>query len=85
MTGLAKFCALYNWTIFLALPCNEASHSSNVAIIVTKHGGHIGFLEGIFPRGRGYADRVFSQYITSVFENGDELRDVMRSKTDQTN
>ncbi|XP_045181415.2 phospholipase ABHD3-like [Mercenaria mercenaria] len=53
-----------------AIPLNEAEINDNIALLVTSHGGHIGFLEGMFPRKPGYMYRIFSQYIDGVFRHG---------------
>ena len=44
-----------------------------MAIMVTSHGGHIGFLEGLFPRNANYMDRVFAQYVDAIFRHKNEL------------
>lgn len=46
-----------------AIPLEEAEKSENVAIIVTAKGGHIGFMEGIWPSGANYMDLVLAEYI----------------------
>lgn len=48
----------------------EAEQNDNIAIVKTSHGGHIGFLEGTFPRDRSYMYRWFKQYVSAVFEQG---------------
>ncbi|XP_024945852.1 phospholipase ABHD3 [Cephus cinctus] len=51
-----------------AIPINEVNKSSNVAIIVTSRGGHIGFLEGVWPaKKEQYMGKIFSQYFTAIF------------------
>jgi abhydrolase domain-containing protein 1/3 len=52
----------------------EASKSKYVAIVITQHGGHIGFLEGIFPVLHDeYMCRLFTQYFNGVFTSGSEM------------
>lgn len=53
-----------------SLPLNEAKHSDHVAILTTKYGGHIGFMEGLLPNRYVYSDRVFEQFARAVFKNG---------------
>ena len=53
-----------------AIPAEEAEQNDNIAIVITSHGGHIGFMEGLFPRHEGYMDRLFSQYVKAVFTHG---------------
>ncbi|XP_059806675.1 phospholipase ABHD3 isoform X2 [Hypanus sabinus] len=56
-----------------AIPMQSAKQNPNVALLLTAHGGHIGFLEGIFPRRMTYTDRIFKQFIQAVVEHKDEL------------
>lgn len=37
-----------------------------MAIILTDYGGHIGFVEGPFVRGRSIVERLFNQYFSSI-------------------
>ena len=46
-------------------------------MVVTKYGGHIGFLEGVFPRNASYVDRLFAQFMETIFCNGSELETVL--------
>lgn len=42
-------------------------------MIVTSRGGHIGFLEGVWPvykEREQYIGKVFSQFFTAVFTHG---------------
>ena len=57
----------------------ECSKSSHVCMLVTRHGGHIGFLEGLFPRHESFMDRVFAQYVDAVFQHGDKLKDMLNA------
>lgn len=56
--------------LYVAIPAEEAEQNDNIAIVITSHGGHIGFMEGLFPRHQGYMDRLFSQYVKAVFTHG---------------
>uniref|UniRef100_H3B2C2 Phospholipase ABHD3 n=1 Tax=Latimeria chalumnae TaxID=7897 RepID=H3B2C2_LATCH len=55
------------------IPLEMARKLPNVALLVTSHGGHIGFLEGLYPRCENYMDRVFGQFIKAAFEHPGEL------------
>ncbi|NWR53846.1 ABHD1 protein, partial [Bucorvus abyssinicus] len=57
-----------------AIPIEAAWRLHHVALLVTAHGGHIGFLEGLCPRPGSFMVRLFSQFITAVFEHGEELQ-----------
>jgi len=37
-----------------------------MAIILTDYGGHIGFVEGAFVRGRSIVERLFNQYFSTI-------------------
>ncbi|XP_067406611.1 protein ABHD1 isoform X4 [Emydura macquarii macquarii] len=56
-----------------AIPLSTVPHLPSVALLLTAHGGHIGFLEGLFPRHGSYADRLFAQFAGAAFEHGQEL------------
>ena len=49
------------------IPSEEAKSSAFVAILRTKYGGHIGFMEGWLPTTRHFTDRVFAQYLRAVY------------------
>lgn len=67
----------FNDFIFrLAIPTRAAEESSHVAIIVTARGGHIGFLDGVWPRTNDeYMARLFGQYFgATLFDSAfDEI------------
>ncbi|CAL8316945.1 unnamed protein product [Merluccius merluccius] len=57
-----------------SLPMAMVQHLANVALLVTAHGGHLGFLEGLLPLGECYMDRLVGQFIQAGFEHTEELR-----------
>ncbi|XP_017328113.1 phospholipase ABHD3 isoform X2 [Ictalurus punctatus] len=59
-----------------AIPVEAVKQNPNLALLITCHGGHIGFLEGFWPRHSTYMDRVFRQFIKAVVENGSALTDI---------
>uniref|UniRef100_A0A8C0GD66 Abhydrolase domain containing 3, phospholipase n=1 Tax=Chelonoidis abingdonii TaxID=106734 RepID=A0A8C0GD66_CHEAB len=56
-----------------AIPIETAKQNPNVALVLTSCGGHIGFLEGMWPRKYTYMDRVFKQFVQAVFEHGNKI------------
>ncbi|XP_042636187.1 phospholipase ABHD3 [Orycteropus afer afer] len=56
-----------------AIPIETAKQNPNVALVLTSYGGHIGFLEGIWPRQSTYMDRVFKQFVQAAVEHGHEI------------
>lgn len=60
--------------LIAAIPVNEALANPNVALLITAHGGHIGFLEGPFPNHQRYMNRIFSQFMGAVLGHREELR-----------
>lgn len=53
-----------------AIPLKEISETERVAVVVTSRGGHIGFLEGVWPvREEQYMGKLFSQFFTALFIN----------------
>lgn len=51
-----------------AIPLKEISKTKNVAVVVTSRGGHIGFLEGVWPvKEEQYMGKFFSQYFMAMF------------------
>uniref|UniRef100_A0A8D0L5W7 Phospholipase ABHD3 n=1 Tax=Sphenodon punctatus TaxID=8508 RepID=A0A8D0L5W7_SPHPU len=56
-----------------AIPVEAAQKNPNVALVLTTCGGHIGFLEGMWPRKCTYMDRVFKQFVQAVVEHGSDI------------
>lgn len=62
----------YYLNYFTAIPVEEASKSEHVAIVITARGGHIGFMEGLWPAKEAseqYMARLFSQYFQAIFRD----------------
>lgn len=56
-----------------AFPLATVQALPNVALLLTAHGGHIAFLQGLFPRGESYMDRLLGQFVEAVFEHPREI------------
>lgn len=56
---------------FNAIPIENAQKVENLAILVTSHGGHIGFMEGFWPFNRDqYMFRVCEQFFKAILPSG---------------
>ncbi|XP_072000143.1 protein ABHD1 isoform X2 [Engystomops pustulosus] len=62
-----------------ALPLDEASCHPYVALLVPAHGGHIGFLDGLYPVHQQYMNRVFSQFVDAALQQRDELWNITKN------
>lgn len=51
-----------------ALPREQAQNNKNTILAVTKKGGHVSFVEGLWPGGTCYVDRVIAEYIQALIE-----------------
>uniref|UniRef100_A0A3Q4HNV2 Phospholipase ABHD3 n=1 Tax=Neolamprologus brichardi TaxID=32507 RepID=A0A3Q4HNV2_NEOBR len=58
---------------FTAFPVSVVQDLPNVALVLTAHGGHIAFLQGFFPLGESYMERLFGQFVHAVFEHREEM------------
>lgn len=61
----------------IVIPTEAAEKSSHVAILVTPRGGHVGFMEGFWPKTGDdeYMARFFTQFFRSTLFN-DEFKQV---------
>ena len=50
------------------IPAERIANCDNVGLLLTHTGGHVGFLEGLLPFGRGYMDRVYKTFIKAAFD-----------------
>ncbi|KAM7395416.1 hypothetical protein PAMA_006937 [Pampus argenteus] len=66
-----------------AFPLTVVQGLPNVALLLTAHGGHIAFLQGLFPRGESYKERLFSEFIQAVFEHPTDIRKACGIKEEQ--
>ncbi|KAG1667941.1 Phospholipase ABHD3 [Nymphon striatum] len=58
------------------LPYREIEDSTHVAMVITSHGGHIGFMDSFIPIGRMYSERLFREYVEGLaiqFKNPSSL------------
>lgn len=55
----------------------------NVALLLTAYGGHIAFLQGLFPRGESYMERLFGQFVQAAFEHPKDIKKACGIKEEQ--
>ncbi|PIK34466.1 putative phospholipase ABHD3 [Apostichopus japonicus] len=60
------------------LPLTSANESSHVAMVVPMYGGHLGFMLGAIPIGKTLINRVFSEFMTAMFNHEDEMSKITR-------
>lgn len=59
------------------MPCKRIENESNhVAMLITERGGHIGFMDGIWPMSKSsrpfYLERLAEQYLRAFYRNMDK-------------
>ena len=67
-------------TLFSDLPFVEVQENPNIAMILTKTGGHIGFLEGWFPSGPTWVNRAVEEFVRLMI-----FTDFLKSSEDVPN
>ncbi|XP_040920796.1 phospholipase ABHD3-like isoform X3 [Toxotes jaculatrix] len=67
-----------------AFPLTIVRGLPNVALLLTAHGGHIAFLQGLFPRGENYMERLFGQFVQAVFEHPKDIKKACGIKEEKT-
>lgn len=63
-------------------PFGAASKSSHVALVVTVRGGHIGFMEGLWPAKSYYSERLLTQLVVSIFSNLEAMKSIQKEADD---
>lgn len=53
-----------------AIPEEGARRNSNLMLVTTRRGGHIGFMDSVLPFKKTLMDRVLIQFTRAVFEHG---------------
>ncbi|XP_033104282.1 phospholipase ABHD3-like [Anneissia japonica] len=56
-----------------ALPIEDSCSQDNVALIVTSHGGHLGFPESVWPSGKSLWHCIFADVVDAVFKHRNEI------------
>lgn len=52
--------------VCLALPFEEFQRNPDTVMVVTSHGGHFGFIEGLYPRNKTWMDRAIRQILIAL-------------------
>ncbi|KAI8497337.1 Phospholipase abhd3 [Branchiostoma belcheri] len=55
---------------FDSIPIKAIKKNPNISLVVTSHGGHVGFGDWLFPTRESFMDKLFQQYMDAVFKYG---------------
>lgn len=58
------------------LPLQEIRRSRHVAMILTQRGGHIGFMDGLFPSLPFFSERLIGQYAAALLKLSDVRKEL---------
>ena len=50
----------------VGIPVDKFTDNPNTLRVITKHGGHFGFLEGSFPLGKTWMNRLNQQLLNAL-------------------
>ncbi|XP_066268270.1 phospholipase ABHD3-like [Branchiostoma lanceolatum] len=53
---------------FDSIPTEDIKTNPNISLVVTSHGGHVGFGDWLSPTRESFLDKLFQQYIDAVFK-----------------
>ncbi|XP_019850275.1 PREDICTED: phospholipase ABHD3-like [Amphimedon queenslandica] len=48
------------------IPIDAFESNPNTVLVLTRHGGHFGFIEGVYPRGRSWMNKVFFEFLLAM-------------------
>jgi len=51
-----------------ALPKEQSRANENILLAVTARGGHVSFLEGLWPSGASYSDKLTVEFIKFIVQ-----------------
>ncbi|CDS35489.1 Alpha [Echinococcus multilocularis] len=68
---------------FHTLPMEAVNAAGcRVVLALTRHGGHIGFLDGFLPTGPSLLDRAVPQFVSAVFQHPEDFAVAIAAATD---
>ncbi|CDS35487.1 Alpha [Echinococcus multilocularis] len=68
---------------FHTLPMGAVNATGcRVVLALTRHGGHIGFLDGFLPTGPSLLDRAVPQFVSAVFQHPEDFAVAIAAATD---
>jgi hypothetical protein len=63
------------------MPIDVPEKNENVIVVMTKRGGHLGFLEGWWPTGQNWSDRLMVKFLSTCAEmNLPNPRELLKQK-----
>ncbi|XP_035660309.1 phospholipase ABHD3-like [Branchiostoma floridae] len=57
---------------FDSIPTEDIKKNPNISLVVTSHGGHVGFGDWLSPTRESFLDKLYQQYIDAVFKYGEK-------------
>lgn len=57
------------------IPIKNAEKSDYIMLVVTSKGGHLGFLEGLWPSGKNWSDRLMKKFF-EIMKNNDNNKNI---------
>ncbi|XP_078584429.1 protein ABHD1-like [Branchiostoma floridae x Branchiostoma japonicum] len=57
---------------FDSIPTEDIKKNPNISLVVTLHGGHVGFGDWLSPTRESFLDKLYQQYIDAVFKYGEK-------------
>jgi abhydrolase domain-containing protein 1/3 len=64
-----------------SMPITVPDVNPNVIVVLTKRGGHLGFLEGWWPTGQNWSDRVLSHFLSACADMNLPLTSTLNSNS----
>lgn len=66
-----------------SFPLDKFNSNPNIAMVMTKYGGHISFTEGLWPTGCNYACRLFKDYLNNIITELQTANEQIINKNDE--
>ena len=81
---LSLFLILSFYIFISVIPYDKILRNPLLAVVTTKYGGHLTWLEGVFPTYKRFPHRVFEQYTDLFFASPDNVHLLQNGTTMKT-